>query len=116
MNQPKANIDTVSVQRATDHAKYYVETTAEQLMRYWQDPERKDRLASGECRFCFYMMRGRIGGAAMTSRPCAVCEKDVIYGSTNTDVLCLPCATEHQLCKHCGADALLRPRRVFRST
>jgi len=35
----------------------------------------------------------------MTTRPCAICHKDVLYGSTCTDVLCDECAKLHDLCK-----------------
>ena len=47
----------------------------------------------------------------MTTRPCAICHKDVLYGSTCTDVLCDECAKLHDLCKHCGADRELRRNR-----
>jgi hypothetical protein len=47
----------------------------------------------------------------MTTRPCAICNKDVLYGSTCTDVLCDKCAKLHDLCKHCGADRELRRNR-----
>lgn len=50
-------------------------------------------------------------GAAITLEPCMRCGEMQTYGSTNTDALCLPCAKETGLCKHCGGDLALRERR-----
>lgn len=66
------------------------------------DPRKDERLKRHECRACFYS--SRIGGAAMTTRPCMSCGEVVMYSSTATDVLCLECANEHALCKRCGGD------------
>jgi hypothetical protein len=74
------------------------------------DRLKKERLEKSECKICFYVT-GRIGGSAMTQRPCGICGKDEWYGSTCTDALCINCAKEHELCKYCGADRELRERR-----
>lgn len=74
------------------------------------DPSKDKRIAAGLCVVCFYA-DGRIGGAAMTSQPCGACGEVQQYGNTCTDALCLACATKHNLCKHCGGDSELRPRR-----
>lgn len=76
-----------------------IETDADMVARY----------AAHECKACHYF--SRIGGAAITHQPCMSCGKDQTYGSTNTDVLCLPCAQAGDLCKHCGGDISLRTRR-----
>jgi len=39
------------------------------------------------------------------------CGKDQLYGNTRTDALCLECAQETMLCKHCGGDRELRTER-----
>lgn len=114
MNYPKSTIDSVSVTRATDFAINYADTTIQQALEYMRDDQKKSRLDKGLCKFCFYMRSERIGGAAITTQPCGICEQDQRYGSTATDKLCAKCAVEHQLCKQCGADLMLRPRRIFK--
>ena len=113
MTQDKATIDSVSVMRATDFAKSYIQDATENALRCASDIEAKVRQSQGLCKFCFYFMFSRIGGAAMTERPCGICNKVVMYGSTATDKLCLACAKENCLCKQCGADSELRVRRVY---
>lgn len=71
--------------------------------RLKKDPERKARLARQFCKACHYD-RGGLAGQAFTTQPCACCNTDQRYSSTNTDSLCLPCAQTHRLCKHCGGD------------
>lgn len=66
------------------------------------DPEGEHRIKEGWCAPCWYAQV--IAGAAMTTQMCALCDHKTMYGSTRTDVLCLPCAEKHNLCKHCGAD------------
>lgn len=79
---------------------------ADDVLRDVRKPERMKR---HECKACFY--GGRIGGSAMTTRPCMSCGHDEMYGSTATDALCLPCAAKHTLCKRCGGDLEMRTRR-----
>lgn len=73
------------------------------------DPDRAERTAKQSCKACYYFTQ--IGGAAITTRPCMCCGKDQIYGSTNTDALCLDCAKNHDLCKKCGGDIKMNSRR-----
>lgn len=74
-----------------------------------KDVRKAERLAKQECKACFYS--DRLGGAAMTQRDCMCCAKPNWNSSTNTDVLCLPCAQEHGLCRHCGGDLNMKERR-----
>lgn len=67
------------------------------------DTEQAQRLEKQQCISCFYI-RDRIGGAAMTTQPCACCLVPEMYASTATDELCLPCANTSKLCKRCGGD------------
>ncbi len=99
-----------SIARATWRAqRQAVEITrlAESLKK---DPDKKARLEKRLCKVCYYSRGSRIGGAAMTFRDCGSCGKEQSYGSTITDVLCLDCARELSLCKHCGADINGVPR------
>jgi len=114
MQQQKATIDSVSVTSATDMAISYAESIVQKALEFLRDDRKKERLVEVECKTCFYINNQRIGGAAMTSRPCGICDMPQMYGSTATDKLCLKCALEHQLCKQCGADVLMRPRRIFK--
>ena len=114
MQQNKATIDSVSVTHSTDSAIQYGESIVHRALEFMRDDRRKERLAEAECKTCFYVNYARIGGSAMTSRPCGICEVPQMYGSTATDKLCLKCAIEHQLCKQCGGDVLMRPRRIFK--
>jgi hypothetical protein len=114
MNYPKSTIDSVSVTRATDSAISYSEDMVCAALAFLRDDCKKQRLAEGLCKFCFCFRKERIGGAAMTTQPCGICEQDQHYGSTATDKLCLSCAVQHQVCKQCGADVHLRPRRIFK--
>jgi hypothetical protein len=113
MDYPKAYIDRSSVTRATDSARYYAERRIAQALRYLADDDKKKREEAATCAFCYYMNSERIGGAACTSRPCGICEKEMSFGSTATDVICRGCGRYHQLCVQCGGDLQMRPRRKF---
>ncbi len=73
------------------------------------DTSKQKRIDAQECQRCFYV--GKMGGCAMTSSPCGLCEKDMMFGSTCVDRLCIECAVEHRLCKHCGGDIDMKQRR-----
>ena len=110
MTRNAVNIDQVSMMRATDFAKGYCDDTVAKAMQVLTDPDKKERISKLECLACWYLM-GKIGGAAMTEQACGACGKTQLYGSACTDVVCRDCAKEKELCKHCGADLHLRPRR-----
>lgn len=78
------------------------------------DMRRADRKQDCLCRWCFYYCQPRIGGCAMTIRPCGICGIEELYSSTATDVVCRACAIEHKICRQCGGDVELRhSRRKF---
>lgn len=110
MEQRKARMDRSSMIWNTEMSKSRVEEVIKQAELLIDDPQRKERKEKQLCKCCFYAS-ARIGGAAMTTRPCMSCEKEQMYGSTATDVLCMVCAKEGELCKQCGADVDLRVRR-----
>ncbi|MES0444954.1 MAG: hypothetical protein ABUJ92_00275 [Desulfobacterales bacterium] len=109
MEQKAAILDIEKIATRTGLAKMRINSYLSLASRLETDPENKRRTEKHECKACFY--DSRIGGAAMTTKPCACCGKDVMYESTATDVLCLKCAKENELCKHCGADIKLRETR-----
>lgn len=94
---------------ATERAKSRIKSIRDQYDQVTKDPKKDERIAACECIACFYSYG--IGGAAITNRPCMSCGVNQLYGSTNTDVLCLDCANTHDLCKHCGGDLEMRVRR-----
>ena len=102
MNQPAKKIDAFSINFATDNQRHRRERIIELAKLLTEDPGRKDRRKKGLCVDCYYES-GRIGGAAITTRPCGCCGEEQCYGSTATDVLCLDCAKLLGLCKQCGA-------------
>lgn len=94
---------------ATTMAAGRIHEALKLAQKYQEDPHREARLAVHTCKACFY--RTSIAGAAMTMQPCMCCQQDQMYSSTNTDALCLTCAKENKLCKHCGGDVDLDTRR-----
>lgn len=94
---------------ATERAKQRIRSITVLAQEIAGDSRKRDRLVRHECRSCFY--GSGIAGAAITHRPCMCCGKNVMYGSTATDVLCMACAVQHTLCRHCGGDLELRTRR-----
>lgn len=94
---------------ATERAQQRVKAWIEHAAEVQTDARKPERLARLECKACFYA--SRIGGAAMTYRPCMCCGSRELYSSTSTDVLCAPCATAGDLCKRCGGDREMRVQR-----
>lgn len=114
LKNPKKSIDSVSVARSTDFAKSIAEDCVRHALEYLSDSNKEKRINACECKTCFYLRSGRIGGASMTSQECAICSNEVWYGSTNTDPLCEDCSAKHELCKRCTGDVHMRPRRIWK--
>ena len=96
--------------RATNQAEAHVERVIALAAAMDEDIDKPARIARGLCPSCHYD-GARMAAAACTTQPCAACGVPQSYGSPATDVLCLPCATEHSLCKRCGGDREMRVRR-----
>lgn len=75
------------------------------------DPDRKNRLKKCECVICYYHSYSKVGGASITKTCCKSCNREMVFGSTCTDALCLECAKKHKLCRDCGANLDLSTRR-----
>ncbi len=110
MNMKPQAMNIANMVYATERSKDRVKQFMDLAARITADSERSERKTKQECVACFYIV-GRIGGAAITKRPCMSCGLDQMYGSTNTDVLCIECAHKHNLCKHCGGDVDMKVRR-----
>lgn len=102
-------MDVANMSRATEMARLRVKHVLDLAEQISTDARKAERLKRQECKGCFY--GSRLGGAAITQRACMCCAQMQSYGSTATDVLCMPCAQKSELCKHCGGDIELRVRR-----
>lgn len=111
MHLNKTNIDSVSVTRQTSQNCRHISDLQSRLADYDEDSQKKARLQKALCRYCMYYATSRIGGAAVSSRSCSFCETTLHSGNTNVDILCVPCATKHEICCRCGADLHDRVRR-----
>ena len=77
--------------------------------RIVEDPDYHDRIINQECQVCYY--GSRVGGSSMTITECGICNKEMTFGNTDVDVLCIDCAMNKRVCKHCGADMEYKNRR-----
>lgn len=111
MQAKKGILSRANVAYATGKGKRYVEETLLSAHKLATDEDRKERLEKSLCLSCFYLFKSRMGGAAITNRDCASCDKEMTFSSTATDLLCLPCAQTNCLCARCGADVELKDRR-----
>lgn len=112
MNHSRAKVDIYGISNATHFAKQRGDGVVKDALRFMTDPERDKRVGDHECKTCYYLC-SRLGGAAMTSRQCGLCDVIMQFGSTVTDSLCGPCAETNALCKCCTADIDLIQRRTM---
>lgn len=104
MERQRAKINRSSYENATYEHKHRIKHYERVLSEYRDDPEQGRRLELVECKCCYYLNRGRIGGAAVTARQCGLCAVRIINGNTNIGVLCRRCAKARGLCAQCGGD------------
>ena len=109
MERRRRKMDVASMTSSTALSRSRMDATLRLAAKFQEDPQKTERLAASLCIPCFYS--SALGGAAMTQEPCMCCGVVQMYGSTNTDALCLKCAQETHLCKHCGGDVELRVSR-----
>ena len=65
------------------------------------DPDKETRKISQLCKLCYY--RSAVGGDALTISQCP-CGAMILNESTNKDELCINCAKEKNMCRHCGKE------------
>lgn len=109
----KKLLDNVTIASATHSAKAIIGRTIEYARMFTDDPDKVERRKSGECPVCYYY-KGRCGGSMCTEVECSKCGKVLRSENTCVDTLCLRCAAELSLCKHCGGDIDARQRRKQR--
>ncbi len=115
MRARKQNINNVTITDATYWMAERIKSTNELSMKYKNDTDIQIRHKKQECPVCYYNP-DRIGGAAITTGVCGLCEAEKIFANTCVDVLCLDCAKKHNLCHHCGGDIDCKARRKQRFT
>lgn len=111
MNVPGTKLKIADMQSATHFGRQRLQNWIERAERAFADLDREKRLERHECRWCYYAHSERMGGAAMTTKPCDHCELVMTFGSTNTDRICKPCGERLGLCVRCCADINLVDRR-----
>jgi hypothetical protein len=111
MKARKGILSIGNVANATGRGKRYVDNILLTAKKLSSDLERDKRLDECLCLSCYYLPGSRFGGASITTRDCASCDKTMNFSSTATDLLCKPCAKENTLCLRCGADIDLKVRR-----
>jgi hypothetical protein len=87
----------------TYYNNQHVAKMREKLRQYDTDEENPHRLALQLCKYCQYIMTGRIAGQAITPYNCRECGKNLIAPTTLTDKYCEDCAQKQNLCRQCGA-------------
>jgi hypothetical protein len=111
MKARKEPVSVSSITRANSDASREIERVLKQATQLQTDPDKAERLNVTLCRSCYYIRTGRIGGASMTTKPCGICDDEMLFPSTATDKMCQSCAAKNLLCKRCGADIELKNRR-----
>lgn len=106
MEKKRRKMNRANMEYWTHQTKARMDGFLDLAQKFQNDPQKAERIVACLCRLCFY--DSRFGGAAITDEPCMSCGKPQTYGSTSTDALCLECAQETGLCKHCGGDRELR--------
>lgn len=107
----KEPLSTSSITRANSSATEQIESVLKKAEQLQTDPNKEERLGVSLCKCCFYVHTSRMGGASITTKPCGICEREMMFPSTATDKICPTCAHENGLCKRCGADIDLKVRR-----
>lgn len=86
----------------TYYNKKHVEKLKSKLNDYDKDPHKFIRQGEMICRHCYYIENDRIAGQAFCTKNCSNCGKEMNFATTDTDELCIQCAKELNVCKHCG--------------
>ena len=89
-------IDKADAEKAKYFNKEFINKVTSKLIRYYSDPDKKERKADGLCKCCYYYMYDRVGGCAITIKNCECCGEEMSFGSTATDKYCLKCAKENK--------------------
>ena len=115
MRARKQNINNVTITDATYRMAERIKATIKLSQEYIGDLDDDLRHEKQLCPVCYYN-HSRIGGAAVTTGVCGLCDAEQVFSNTCVDVLCIDCAKKHNLCLHCGSDIDCKARRKQRFT
>jgi len=110
VNAQKSTINERTIEYDTHMSKRRCDEFIATAKKLEADPDKEKRLEKQECKTCYYI-KGRVGGQAITTKPCGLCETEMVFGSTSTDKICKPCGKEQYLCVHCGGDISFTAKR-----
>lgn len=100
MERPHRQLDLEEVNSTSYFNKRRIEDVAKEALKFFVDPDRKERLLAQECKVCYY--GSFISGQSFTTWYCGVCGKSDIHPNTGVPRLCISCSKEYELCKSCG--------------
>lgn len=94
--------DKINKTQQMQRNRMWVDSTTKRLLRFYSDPERKQRRELPKCSYCYYYYGG-LAGQAFCNSLCAECGKEMTFSTTDYDYCCPDCAKKLGICKHCGA-------------
>jgi hypothetical protein len=73
------------------------------VLRFDNDPLYINRVKAQTCKYCYYKP-SVVSLQAFTEFKCIVCNETFMHHNSDVDHVCKSCATEHELCVHCGGE------------
>lgn len=101
MEQEFRKWDDCMIEYKTNYNQRRVEYMREKLIKYDNDKKHIERTDNQECKACNYI-DDNLYFQAFTDTHCGICGKKMTFCNSDTDKVCLNCAIENGLCKHCG--------------
>ena len=95
--------DSTTIENSTFRNKKHVEKLRNKIDSYDKDPYKAVRQGEMLCKHCFYIINDRVAGQAFCTKKCSNCGREMSFGTTDADELCMQCAKELNCCKYCGA-------------
>ena len=83
---------------------FFVKGMRQKLEYYDLDISVEERKANCTCKYCSYIDKDKVVMDAFTYSKCRTCGKELVSANSDTDVYCISCARENNVCKHCGAE------------
>lgn len=106
MHRKHTKLDSNVMSKANHDADRRCKEVLELAFVIIDDIDSTNRLKAQYCQACFYLKQSNLGvaDATVTEVECGLCDTIETYEDTNTDVICMECASDHSLCKKCGGD------------
>lgn len=89
---------------STYNTKMKAQAFLKTMNDFQTDVQLAERVSLGLCTYCMYIEKNIVGGQAITHTSCSICNSVLVFHSTIVDRLCLNCAIDNSLCKHCSSD------------